>query len=284
MITGCTLIDYKNKYSTKFFFIRRAKKTLIPFIIWSFFSILFAWIQHPDMKMSALHIISGIVHYKYMYIYWFFPPLFAIYLSIPVLADIQNKVKTFTYMAAFGMITFSVFNLLRHSEFANSILPPIYAPICGGYLIYPLLGYVLHHTEQKKLTRILIYTSGLVSTLVHFWVTYTYTPEGGNIFSLFKNYLHITSVLQAMAVFVFVKYRADSWGKNSRVQRSILYLQPAAFGIYLSHQYIIFLMHYLGVDSGSLLYRIPGALCIFLILGCTIRQLQRIKWLRILLP
>ena len=87
-----------------------------------------------------------------------------------------------------------------------------------------------------------------------------------------------------MAVFVFVKYRADSWGKNARVQRGILYLQPAAFGIYLSHQYIIYLMNELGVDEGSLLYRIPGALCIFLILACTIRQLQRIKWLRILLP
>lgn len=33
MISGCTLIDYRNKYSTKIYFKKRINKTLIPFII-----------------------------------------------------------------------------------------------------------------------------------------------------------------------------------------------------------------------------------------------------------
>ena len=41
MISGCTLIDYRNKYSTKIYFKKRINKTLIPFIIWSMLALLY---------------------------------------------------------------------------------------------------------------------------------------------------------------------------------------------------------------------------------------------------
>ena len=40
MLTGATLIDYHERYSTKEFFLKRFKKTVIPFIGWSVFSLL----------------------------------------------------------------------------------------------------------------------------------------------------------------------------------------------------------------------------------------------------
>lgn len=40
MISGTTLIDYRERYNTKEFFLRRIKKTLIPYIGWSAFFLL----------------------------------------------------------------------------------------------------------------------------------------------------------------------------------------------------------------------------------------------------
>lgn len=41
MVTGITLIDYQDKYSTKEFFKKRIIKTLFPYIIWSLIGALY---------------------------------------------------------------------------------------------------------------------------------------------------------------------------------------------------------------------------------------------------
>ncbi len=283
MISGCTLIDYGKRYSTAQFFRKRAARTLVPFLIWSGIAAGFMYFVNPEANWSVGYVISGILNHRFMGIYWFFLPLFAIYLCMPVLTDVQHKVRTFSYMAGFGLVTISLFGFLRDCGVPD-IPYSLSAPICGGYLVYPLLGYVLHHTELTRKARWLIYAGGVCATAAHFWFTYAYTPEGGDIFGLFTNYLHISTVLQACAVFVFVKYNASALNKRAFWRRTILYIQPAALGIYLCHQYVICFMNEMGVDEGSLLYRTVGAGCIYLVLALLIRQLQRVRWLRVLFP
>lgn len=43
MISGATLIDYRERYSTKTFIIKRLQRTLIPFIAWSVFSVVYRY-------------------------------------------------------------------------------------------------------------------------------------------------------------------------------------------------------------------------------------------------
>lgn len=283
MISGCTLIDYGKRYSTAQFFRKRAKRTLLPFLVWSGIAAVFMWTQAPQENWSVGYVVAGILNHRFMDIYWFFLPLFAIYLSMPVLTDIQHKVRTFTYMAGFGLVTICTFGFLRACGVPD-IPYSLAAPVCGGFLVYPLLGYVLHHHELTRTVRWLLYAAGIGATAAHFGVTYTYTPEGGDIFGLFSDYLHISTVMQACAVFVFVKYNAHFLNRQEKIRQAILYIQPAALGIYLSHQYIIYLMNEIGVNEGSLLYRTVGAVGIYMILAVVIRQLQRMHWLRILFP
>lgn len=283
MISGCTLIDYGKRYSTAQFFRKRASRTLVPFLIWSGIAAVFMWSLYPEKEWSVGYVISGILNHRFMDIYWFFLPLFAIYLSMPVLTDIQNKVRTFTYMAMFGVVTISLFGFLRACG-VTDIPYSLTAPVCGGFLVYPLLGYVLHHTMLPRLGRWLIYAGGMGATAAHFGFTYGCTPEGGDIFGLFSDYLHISTVLQACAVFVFVKHNAHVINARDLLRKAVLYIQPAALGIYLSHQYLIFFMNEIGVNEGSLLYRTVGAVCMYLVLALLIRQLQRVRWLRVLFP
>lgn len=96
MITGVTLLDYREKYSTKEYFMKRIKKTLIPFFVWSFIGLIYIYFpfdKYTDDIFSVSTIIDMIMNTKIIGIYWFFIPLFSVYLSIPVLSAIPKKNK-----------------------------------------------------------------------------------------------------------------------------------------------------------------------------------------------
>lgn len=82
MLSGATLVDYRERYNTKAFFIHRFSKTLPPFLFWSVVSVFWAvYSQHSlpvDMLTDWRAWIDIIFNTKAMSIYWFFIPLFAL--------------------------------------------------------------------------------------------------------------------------------------------------------------------------------------------------------------
>ena len=88
MLTGATLMPYKEHCSTKMFFERRIKRALVPFIAWSSILLLFDWYKKSITVNSVADCISLVINTKLKYaeVYWFFIPLFAIYLTMPVLS------------------------------------------------------------------------------------------------------------------------------------------------------------------------------------------------------
>lgn len=121
MLTGATLMDYQKKYSTKTFFIRRFRKTVIPYLFWgaiiSLVKIKRGSIQIPyDGKISQLlYSISDLfLHNQMESIYWFFPVIFGIYLCIPALSvfsEPKNR-KKLDYLVGVGVLTISVIPFL----------------------------------------------------------------------------------------------------------------------------------------------------------------------------
>lgn len=73
MITGATLIDYRDRYSTKKFFSKRLKKVVIPFIAWSLIALLYRLVTNSiDFNdLSIKDIINGILGCKYQDVYWY---------------------------------------------------------------------------------------------------------------------------------------------------------------------------------------------------------------------
>lgn len=281
MVTGCTLIDYKKRCSTKEFFIRRVKKAVIPYLVWSFVAVVNYIRKNPDTDVSILLLLEGVIHHKYIYIYWFFIPLFSIYLCIPVLADIKDKVKTFTYVAIFALITHSLLDFLRHCDI--DILPNRIAPlVCSDFLIYPVLGYLFHKQYLTRGVRMIFYVLGLLAVLVH--LLGTIFLSGESICTLFKATTHITSVLQAIAVFLFFKYNACYLFRLNIIRNIILFIQPATLGIYLLHLYVFAILLYAGVDRTSLLFRTVGAFLAFIGMAVGIRLVQKWKPIRYILP
>ena len=64
MITGANLLDYRQRYDTKTFLIKRAKKTVLPYIFWSFIGIGFNICMHNLQwnNVTIKYVITGLVN------------------------------------------------------------------------------------------------------------------------------------------------------------------------------------------------------------------------------
>ena len=85
MITGATLIDYQERYDTKEYVKKRVKKTIIPFVFWSIFGMIFyleVMTNNGIINENFHDMINSLINTKYISIYWFFPALMCIYFII----------------------------------------------------------------------------------------------------------------------------------------------------------------------------------------------------------
>lgn len=187
MITGTTLIDYKKRYNTKEFLTKRIKKTVIPFLFWSFFGIAYICLKNMSLDILSSGIssmISNIFNTSYISIYWFFPVLFGVYLCIPILSEIVNKQKTFKYMIIVELVFMSMLpficNLLS-IQYNYELVPKL----VYGYIIYVILGYYIDNKEISKKKRTLIYILGFLGFLSNFIGTAVLTGAGGGRYKYF---------------------------------------------------------------------------------------------------
>ena len=246
MLTGATLIDYNERYDTKTFFIKRLKKTFVPFVFWSLVPFIFSYILPDffkvDTELSFRNIFNGLFNYGWFYYYWFFIPLFCIYLTIPLLALVQKekRVKIFTYIAAVSfainiMIPFFV-NLLNHDSAAGLIWK--YSVTIGtGYMFFVFAGYVLHKTELRLPFRLAIYALSVTGLMLHIFGTNSASLRDGTISDLYKGYENLPCVLYALGIFVFVKYAVRRIN-CAKLDRFIFRAQKYTLEIYLIHRIV----------------------------------------------
>jgi len=290
MITGATLLEYRDRYSTRVFMKKRFVKTFIPFIFWSivafYAQLLWQAMEGQEIKQWFPNIID-IFNYKYKPIYWFFIPLFAIYLSMPLLNLLKDRWRLIRYLILYAFLSYSMLPFLQQAF--NLQLDSYWrAPVVAGYILYVLLGYYLSRTQQNKKARIVIYALGLIGLSLHFCGTYFLTPNYGGsetINTLFKGYLNFPCILYSVAVFVFFKHINYAGLQNKRHAPIINSLHASTLGIYLIHIYVIDILTIsLHINQLSLTWRIFGPLLIFLLSFLLVQLLKRLPLLKSTVP
>ena len=225
-------------------------------------------------------ILDNILNNRYMGIYWFFYPLFSIYMTIPVLAQIADKRKVFMYISMIGFIFVSALPLMSSllSITYNSELIP---SIVTGYIIYPIIGYLLAHKDFHKKERIIIYILSIIGWGLHFGGTLLFSKPG-MINQTFKGYLNMPAFLQACGIFILIKYHTP---KNIYIVNLINWLAKRTFGIYLIHWYVMtHLSSWLDFNTSSIEWRTFGAGMVFLISAVIIWFLQKIPIINKMIP
>lgn len=294
MLTGATLMNYRKRYGTGTFFKKRLLKTLVPFIIWSIIGICWSVFYTKGMKISDINtpakFISAVINCKGMGIYWFFPALFSVYLTIPLFSLVDEdkrigKKGIFTYL----ILVYIVLNVLlpfvcRLTGIQwNSALNAV---SCGGYVVWFLIGYLLANTGINKKFRILIYILGLIGFFMYFYLTVQNSFKTGRFDKTYAGYMNIPAIFMGTAVFVLFKY--GKWNlieKHEKAVRFVRNLSSASFGVYLIHYYLKdFSIRHFGIDPRSTLYRIVGTFIIYGLSVIIVRVIQKIPVIRKMVP
>ena len=222
---------------------------------------------------------------EFMRIYWFFIPLFMAYLSMPVLSYLaMTRQKYLWYMEGLGFVSYSIypflcnlFGIKQNSFFAF--------PLTSGYIIFIILGYLVSVTEFSKKARILIYVTGIGSVAIQYFGTYFLSMRMGTENTLFREYLNWPSVLVAISVFIWVKYRNWSVIKEKKILKVIQECSNTSLGIYLIHMYIInFICEKYNVNGYSIVWRTGGPFLVYIVSFILVKCIQKLPILKRIVP
>lgn len=291
MISGAMLVDYKERYSTKEFFLKRFWKTVFPFLIWSFVGLIFNLLTGVIVKSDITwqYIVNGITSSPYISVYWFFIQLFCIYLSIPLFASTEksSRKSVFTYLAVVGFVM-GVLMPFINSVFALGINWSIGVSVAGGYLIFIPIGYLLHNYDIPKVAKDVIYALGLLGLVLHMWGTYTLSRAAGCIVQTYKGYTNVPAILYAVAIFVFAKQFGNKIMKT-KCGCVIRFLGEYTFAIYLTHIYIVVIVKkifevFFHISYQTLLYRLSAPVIVVILSVSIVWVIRKIPVLKKIVP
>jgi hypothetical protein len=239
MITGATLIDYRERYDTKTFFKKRLLKVIIPLIIWSiiYFIINFFKGKFSINDLSFKFVFEYFFLVKTNPIFWFFVVIIGIYLAIPVISLIpqETRRKAFLYII---IITF-VFNqflpdLLYHLNLNYNYdlkFPLTYS----GWISFIFIGYYIDKYEIVKKHRVIIYVLGIIGFLTMVVPTIFISYHKNESCSWFDEYYDAPCVLYSASVFLFFKSKINNNQIVTKIMPFFNFVASTTLGIYVLH-------------------------------------------------
>lgn len=239
MISGATLLNYRDKYLTRVFFKKRFLKTVIPFVVWTLISLAYkVRFEQMEFKPDLAGIVNLFTNNTSENIYWFFIPLFMVYLSMPVLSLLKEYRHILLYMAGMAFLAYSVYPVCC-TFLKIPVNGQIQFPAAAGYLLYVILGYLIATTEFSRKTRVCLALLGVAAAGLRFGSTVLWSSESAGLNKTFWGYMNFPAVFLAVGVFVTVKY--GPWEKLERlpgIQKAVRTLAGTGFGVYLMHMIV----------------------------------------------
>lgn len=286
MLTGANLMKYREKYSTEDFFKRRSGKTLVPFLAWSLIALVWKVATgQMEPPVGPRSLIDLVLNTKIIDIYWFFIPLFAIYLSMPILSLLSDNRRMLAYGAAMAFaLNVLCPNLASLSGVTwNSSLS---FPVLAGYLVYVVLGHLLREWDPSRKQRAVIYALGVAGTALRYLGTVIASDKAGELVRFLWGYTNFPCFLEAVAVFVLAK--SINWNalfKTEASKRVLAKVSGCSFGIYLTHMIVFWYGLLLtGLQGADLAWRTLGPVIAYLVCLIITYVGKRIPGIKLLFP
>lgn len=146
MLSGATLMNYRRRYSTKVFLKRRFLKTGVPLVIWTVFFYVFYRTRGTIAWTGWRAFSNSVINFSIVPVYWFFPPLFMVYLSLPVLSLLVQNRKILWYMTVLAFASCSVFPFVC-TALGLTYWGSFAFPMMGG--IYSLRYLAIFSTQRS---------------------------------------------------------------------------------------------------------------------------------------
>ena len=286
MNCGVTNIDYREKYSTKEFLKRRFIKTFIPYVFWTLMGLLYNIANHftAISEITPEFLIRGFIENKIVITFWFFWPLFGIYLLMPLISLIpkDKRISVFKYLIAIGML-FDIIPQFVSEVFSLNLTSPLTVLVGSEYVLYVFIGYVITHSDIKLPGRLIIYALGLAAMLVHCIGTYRLSMAAGYIVDTYKGYTKLLCFLYSAAVFLLIK-QISSHIKSEKAWKVINKAATYTFPVYLMHTFFMGMSTQLGVTMGSPFYRFAMPFITILLCVIVAENVRKVPVIKHILP
>lgn len=233
MLSGATLMNYRERYTTKEFLKKRFQRTVVPYLFWgiAFYTLYLLNNGVSSLQWSEVieRFLTGHIPYTN---YWFFIPLFLLYVFIPFIALMVNNMslKHVGYLCIILIFFQSVFptiNSLIGIDFEMSL------PI-GSYVVYMLLGYYISCTDIEKSNKgvLIICFIAIISMIIRYWLLYNSDEKIPYLFT----YFGLFAIFPAIAVFMLVKRLVCN---SAELHSFWTFLSSKSLGVYLVHTFLI---------------------------------------------
>ena len=241
MISGATLLNFRDRYTLKEYLKKRFEKTVIPFFAWSFIGFLYCVLLLESVRwedLSFSYVYNGILNTSFIRVYWFFISLFCAYLSIPLFASVEKSTRReiFSYLAIVGVFTNAIIPFLQKILFP-SLVWPFSVAVVSENLLYVIIGYLIHEYELTKKQRGIIYFLAIAGMLAHIVGTYILSMDAGEIVETYKGYNALPCILYSVGIFTWFRYNGQRIMENTVIKKVVLFVSEYTFGIYLIHIY-----------------------------------------------
>ena len=207
------------------------------------------------------------------------------YMFIPLLASISADYRREVYgYTALLILVFSILIPFLNDVFSLGIYWNI-KYTAPTYLIFVLLGFLLHEYELDSKWRIGIYILALMGLIMHILGTYKLSYDANMIVSTYKGYENFPNLLYTVGIFVLCKYLGQKLMSYKWFANSIKFIAGYTYSIYLLHFFVMdLLVSIFHINTLSLMYRLGGpfliaAICV--VIGFVVRK---IPILRTILP
>lgn len=282
MLSGATLFNFRSRYSLKEFYKKRFSKTLIPYLFFGFTFYVLNFIKEMRSSNQAsfdFHnlfnsLLTGQIPFAN---YWFFIPLFILYLFIPYLEKIVNhssrqELKSLLLLLFTFQSIIPIANFWWHLNISQST--SIY-----GFCLYAILGFYLSKSELEKNNKF-IFVFFILSVIM--WIIrYIGLSSLVEHSSFWFNYYGLFALIPATTCFLLAK-RLNPWlGSHPLLTKNLQLLSSLSFGIYLIHGAFLYILPF---PHSSAYYRILGIPITYI--GCCIIvfMLKKIPLIKRIVP
>ncbi len=290
MISGATLMDFYDRYDLKSYLGKRFRKTVIPYVFWSLAGILIQIGLIGNLKPASVnlkYIVEGLLRGKLVVsVYWFFIPLFAIYLTLPVFAAVPRKMRRTVFGFTAG--TCFLFNMLLPFLKKMLAIDINYSFTLGlgtNCMLFAVMGYLLAHEELKTREKWALYIAGLAGFLMMLFGTEIYSAAAGELDDSWKGYTNLPGFLYGTAMFVVLRFSGEKLMKHPRVSRAVHFLEKYTFGIYLLHWFVLqIIVRTFSIQVSSLWHRLLTPIPVTAVCIAAVWLLRKIPVLRETVP